>query len=498
MSRSRPVEDREGYRAGSPMDFSDVELPSDYESKSSKAYYSGNSRGSSISIDGSKSSSVFQELGKNEMYDISPSAREFDLQLDNQIETIKEETNNMVSPDCSLNINKINMAELDFYLKTEPYNPAILKILFCSIQRAFLISEMTLEGDREMINYNLTKFEFIGDGSYGGVYRMDFRANDHIFTLKISKINRRSNIHEFFIGLQLNKLNCPNFMYVYGIFTCLGNVSEKIGKMYKTFSKLCLQNDGQGRESFFLLQEYIGGDFLMFDSEHWLIHGVLSIYFQLLLALDIAYQNYEYTHHDLHFGNILVQQLENVVSIPYHDPPMYVKARYVVKIIDYGRSFMNYKGKSYGNLKDFKGRIYSSPLADVYRITCEIGYDLAIAGNKDVYLDFLPFMLRFPSIREELDGITDTVATVLKLKDKSDNHWPVDARDAVMNTADLYQDMIQFSIDNVPATYEIFSQTVFEGTKVYGCNHGGRCTSIEMLRNTIGKGMVSKRQRKNQ
>jgi len=79
-------------------------------------------------------------------------------------------------------------------------------------------------------------------------------------------------------------------------------------------------------------------------------YELLYILFQIYFPLGIMSKNF--THYDLHFGNILLYKLKNnsYIEYNYYLPDGSLasfKSRWVVKIIDYGRSYFNNSIKIY-------------------------------------------------------------------------------------------------------------------------------------------------------
>ena len=77
----------------------------------------------------------------------------------------------------------------------------------------------------------------------------------------------------------------------------------------------------------------------------------MEIYLQIVNALNVAYNMVNFTHYDLHLGNVLIQKLEEPVAIPIYleDKIKYLVTKYMVKIIDYGTSYAKIQGHHFGN-----------------------------------------------------------------------------------------------------------------------------------------------------
>lgn len=434
------------------------------------------------------SSEYDESSSSSSAFDLNPLneyAVRFDDQQIRQGEIIKRETAMIVNKSCIVDLDTFGMKELEQYLRNEPYNKDILKIVFCSIQNAFL-RKKSLDGVATVINDNLSEFQILSAGSYGGVYRLVFKNNDHLFTLKVPFKGVGGHIHEFFIGLQLNKLDCPNFMYVYGVFSCFSDISD-------AFNQLCLEPTEYGRDRYFLLSEFIKGQDLQNLLRDIVFDDLLGVYFQILFALNLAHETFGFTHYDLHTSNIMLMDLNSTVYIPYlidDGSTVYVKTRYLVKIIDYGFSYITYDRYPFGYIPVSwaYNPLKPSPLADVYRITGDI--TLSLAKNSTVMVQFLPFLKEFPSI-ESLVRNMNILQVTKQLNDLAEERWPVEEDDNHLDTPDLYVKMLNFAIDNIPGSQEIIVGAVPENGKIYSCS--GQCTSIELIKDKVAAGEAPKR-----
>ena len=108
-------------------------------------------------------------------------------------------------------------------------------------------------------------------------------------------------------NLVMNKV-CPNLPILYRYFICHTcrfaneNVVEKMQKHYGRSDKLpCV----------ITLNEYAnGGDFKHFLRRNRSTNVWLSAYFQIFAGLYTLQKYFDITHHDLHWGNILVRKIQ--------------------------------------------------------------------------------------------------------------------------------------------------------------------------------------------
>jgi len=289
--------------------------------------------------------------------------------------------------------------KLNLLLDNQVENPNLYGWVFCSINEAFTNGDYDFNGNvgeiRNMIN-SLTVLTRIG--TFGALYAPDIRNITDLMRIKIfnpldpkySYFDEMS--HEFFIGYQLNKLRSkiPNFMYVYGMFKC-GKPQPDIADFEDPVSPcpdfLGTENTNNSRN--YLLMEIVKPpqfknpgydmyDFCQDDSCN--PNKFMSLYFQIIFSIYIAYIELDFTHYDLHGANVMIQKTKNneLIFIPYsyNGNVIYIKARGIAKIIDYGRSHVNifYEGNimGFGNVIQQYGTINpyrSNPMYDIYKIT---------------------------------------------------------------------------------------------------------------------------------
>jgi len=155
--------------------------------------------------------------------------------------------------------------------------------------------------------------------------------------------NAVSSLNETCIGLfATNQLRqfIPNFMYVYGSY-----LAPAIS-MKKTKNNLPEREDivafGSGSESRYIMVETISNA----QSYHSWMHankkdylGFQEILAQIVLSLAVARERCDFTHNDLHSGNILIRTLDAPVTLCYtmlSGQKIYLATRYIATIIDYG------------------------------------------------------------------------------------------------------------------------------------------------------------------
>lgn len=218
-------------------------------------------------------------------------------------------------------------------------------------------------------------------------------------------------LHEIVVGTILNKLKIyvPNFITTFGFF------QAKIDSDYnfKPSDKL--------EDNFFIVMEKIKG----LNLSDFIVNATVSQYFQILLqiinALSVANQFYQFSHNDLHDDNIIIEILKEPILIPLYigENKKYIYTRYLAKIVDFGQSFINI-GQPLGFYGNEIHRIYSNrqnPISDAYKLICYSGYTAHISENEKLF-DFISILYK--------DIFNEKVET--KRKNNSDNNFTLKDR----------------------------------------------------------------------
>lgn len=210
-----------------------------------------------------------------------------------------------------------------------------------------------VRGDLE----KLYKFQFNFRRSSGGLiyelYPAAASASDTLpgarakvpVTASASKI--RTIIHEAFVGMvALNPLRqlMPTFIYVYALWNC-GNLVENAGLAQS--GSLC---DTQGSRPLMVYEGIPNANSALkkmtdplYNNSHSAV-DVLLYLLQVVGAMEMAHAYADYTHYDLHSGNILIQVLNGPIHIWYLDYS--IKCRERIVIIDNGLAHCKYERPS--------------------------------------------------------------------------------------------------------------------------------------------------------
>jgi hypothetical protein len=201
----------------------------------------------------------------------------------------------------------------------------------------------------------------------GVVWRIGYNGSAYFATMKTSKRDPRNPdqsynmLHELLVGLVLNFLRpyTPNFMYVWGGFSCSSPTQgaplpgARPGSSVQNahnFDTLCANNTPDNMDvlmlnenvanasSFFDTFRGAAGVVAVADRVRWV--DILAILFQIIISLAMAQNFCKFVHGDLHAGNVLVKTLPAEVVLQYtlNGNNYQLTTRYIAVIIDYGFS----------------------------------------------------------------------------------------------------------------------------------------------------------------
>lgn len=232
----------------------------------------------------------------------------------------------------------------------------------------------------------------------------------------------RPIIHEAFVAMvALNPLRrfIPTFSYMYSYWECGSFIDILYSKT--PAGGLCSTS---GTRPVMIYESNTSAEPLSSNVEYDL-PDVLNFLLQLMGALQMAHTYADYTHYDLHQGNILLQDLAKPISIAYQEYEILTDTRII--IIDNGLAYCRYQRKkgpnstsveifeederlrstkitSYGSIQN---RILgvsherSYPLGDIFRVF----FDLFATCTRDVKQELLPLVSVFfkdPIVAEKM------------------------------------------------------------------------------------------------
>ena len=209
--------------------------------------------------------------------------------------------------------------------------------------------------------------------------RDDIMDNELLVKIPLGVDSVDSVCYEYYVGLTLNDLRINHrtnhFALVYGkVFCGFDNRIDPNLNIDLSNIKLC---DSASEKNIHLVYEYIrntstksvhtfrqyiqllGSDKYSKAQKRKIEEDLIRLLIILMYTLQVAQDNLEFTHYDLHMSNVLVVQLNRPekVRIKYNNKEIFIVTDVIPHIIDYGRSYVNptrVKGDDNGTFTDIQ------------------------------------------------------------------------------------------------------------------------------------------------
>jgi hypothetical protein len=249
-----------------------------------------------------------------------------------------------------VDLSTINRAEIDKMLDTEYqcYSVSqaymiLLNILFSTLKTGE--NESILQLSPEVKNWITNIVQLNVQSAQGFVFTNGFQFLDDNMIMKTSQDPKDTElIHEYFIGLYTNGLRqeIPNFMYVYGLFKCDGNLP------------LCAQPG----TSNFMVSELVKGNSMhnMIKQGEMSYKDIFTAIAQVCLALQVAFNRFRFVHQDLHLKNVMIRPRRDKSLIKYTigTDEVYILSDFTAVLIDFGFSSIRAENGQYYTVKKFE------------------------------------------------------------------------------------------------------------------------------------------------
>lgn len=232
-----------------------------------------------------------------------------------------------------------------------------------------------------------------GDSMFGKVVLMEIEGIMDSYILKSSynsNVSKETLDREIVIALfGINKLHkfTPNFPKSYGFFSCGPIINNKI---------MCENTKVKTK---YFIQEYVKNSitYRQFLSDRNIDYEkLISVLFQIYISLYIGYENIKFTHNDLHEENILIQKLDERMTLEYvvSGKKIYHSTNILVKIIDFGYSTMIIDGVEYVSSFVHNNNIVkidsnTSPIVDIFKLDFPKNDNLKLPFMRNIF-SFLP------------------------------------------------------------------------------------------------------------
>lgn len=227
----------------------------------------------------------------------------------------------------------------------------------------------------------------------GFIYVSDIFSTGNYVAIKVPRKQSGSEglLREYFVGIMaVNHLRntIPTFVYTLGAF-----------RSNRPTEKSVIGEDTD--ETLFVVFENVPGktiDVLLKD-DMLPFEDFLSAFAQLLIALEVAQQECEFTHFDLHGGNVILKPVRCIYDVQLDTCVAKIDAKFVPVIIDFGFTTVKVKGKVVGSgfrkhgmidhmvpgYDMYKFLVYSYNASNSSRFKARLEGLFAFYGTDDVY-----------------------------------------------------------------------------------------------------------------
>jgi hypothetical protein len=236
-------------------------------------------------------------------------------------------------------IKKVSTTAVRSILNHKFIHGADMKAVLCLIDTLLLSTTDIREYGLPCLSENVRKWiinmeKMDVKSVQGFVYLSDILTSDIQVVIKVPKeIDGIDGlVKEYFLGINtINNLRyyIPTFMYTLGAFLC--PVPKEV-----SMKKLC----SSGIKTAFVMYEKIPGQSMqeMLMSNKINFNQFIEIFIQILVSLEIAQLESQFTHFDLHTGNVMIRPVDNYSYSVCIENSTYniITDKFIPVIIDYG------------------------------------------------------------------------------------------------------------------------------------------------------------------
>lgn len=290
-------------------------------------------------------------------------------------------------PGCGnadIKLQPVDGEKLKALLSARPFDPEVMHTAACAVHDTITRPKKSATSVA-MVREFLNGLKRIGEPSAVGMALASQKTGLIIKTTQ-QRASDASLLHEFFVSIATNKLRewCLNFVYVLDAFNCSAPILEVGGKDVATY---CEGTPGYT----YVIYENVAPSvsIAQYIANRNVSSGeIINVLYQLALALRLAHLYCDFTHYDLHSGNVLVRTVTpdgQPVFLPYpkKGAELLISTRAVPVIIDYGSAHVRIDGKHAGNplLPQYGvSADISFPMHDWYKLIVTCG--IAAAGSQ--------------------------------------------------------------------------------------------------------------------
>ncbi|MNK85009.1 hypothetical protein D3C87_1048770 [compost metagenome] len=343
-------------------------------------------------------------------------------------------------------------------------------------------AETGLDSAERKRYYFVPKRTIGGESVFGVALESDFKGIESLFVLKTPRDPKDETLaHEAVVGLfSINSLRktIPNFAFTMGAFGCTAPIIDN----NRNVMEWCASDKPQDTPLVYIALENIKpsvtfGSFIRTGSPSDFTNYIIEIMF----ALDTAHKQIDFTHYDLHIGNILLRDLASLRTIDYKNG-YYATTTKVPTIIDFGFAHVKHNGNHYGLFGQEELGVHhnsSYPMFDVYKLLLmtarEVGIDRVTKQyvNKGIF-DVCRLMFKFFNTRDDL---------ALIVAEQSPLYYSLPRFDAYLKVT--YMDFAQYLLATLPSNLIGSISTTPGPAPLLQCNELA-CSSVGNALTSIG------------
>lgn len=324
--------------------------------------------------------------------------------------------------------NDIDTTKIRKILKKSYISAQDMKAISCLFQ-SILTSNLKIDTVPILgseVNKWIKSIKKLSSGGYGEVLMADVLNEDINIVIKrpLQESIYEDILREYFIGItRINNLRyyVPNFVYTLGAFHC-GNISKGCN----------------GVKTLHIVYEKIHGKGFYHKMIQNRFEWFLRMFVQILLALEVAQREISFSHYDLHTLNVMIKEEPINYTVLIDNVSYEISTQEYPVIIDFGRSCVDYDGKSVGawgleqlnifpfctNGVDVGNFLYSAYLhnnihnkQDIVKLAGYLGIDInRITGGSHFNITPLNALISIISNKEYRDILSGTLG--VKERDK--------------------------------------------------------------------------------
>lgn len=288
--------------------------------------------------------------------------------------------------DFRKNLSSLDFGKVKELVSKQFYNEDVMIGASCATDAMFysIPNKQGSSSVCEVVREEVDKLKVVAAGVQGQGGPGDVSGTKGLFWYKLPRHGFEADLtHELFVGLMGTNLlrdECYNFAFVYGGFRMRRPSIGPGGDIVTLCPAPGEQKDSATSVPFLMMENLAGSVSLANYFPQMDVLKMLSFYFQILFALNLANRRIGFTHYDLHTENVMLRDIsdsgfgkEFLIPYTFEGRRLYVRTTKVATIIDYGMAGIKYQDTYYGtpSVYEHRGAMFNDkpwPLHDAYKL----------------------------------------------------------------------------------------------------------------------------------